>query len=264
MLCEGIGRIRGKKTGGIQRTPTWKNCVLTSGEGPITNTSSGGGAVNRVIEIECKEKLFKDAPATADIIRKNYGHAGKIFVMLLRNEGAREDVERLYKEFYHSLGSGATEKQSMAAAVILTADALATKWIFCDGRALKPEDIGKYLSTKESVDTNLRAYEYFRDIITANHYKLAEKGIMPVGECWGSISGGKINVMKSIFENICSEGGFDSKALSSWMKQKGYTETASDRAFKSVSINGMKSWCICMKEDDTEFQTIDQSELPFA
>lgn len=263
MLCEGTGRIRGKKTGGIQKTPTWKNCVLTSGEGPITNSSSGGGAVNRVIEIECKESLFKDASGTADIIRKNYGYAGKVFITLLRADGAMDEMERLYKEFYRSLGSGATEKQSMAAAMILTADALATKWIFCDGRALKPDEIGKYLSTKESIDTNLRAYEYLRDNIMANHYKFATNGAMPSGECWGSISGGKINVFKSMFEKVCSDGGFDSKALASWMKQKGYTECASDRAFKSVSINGMKNWCVSLKEDDTNFEPVEKQDVPF-
>jgi hypothetical protein len=263
MLCEGTGRIRGKKTGGIQKTPTWKNCVLTSGEGPITNSASGGGAVNRIIEIECEDKLFKDASAVADILRKNHGHAGKIFIMLLRNEGAKEEVERLYKEFYHSFGIGATEKQTMAAAAILTADALATKWIFSDNRALKVDDIEKYLSTKESIDTNLRAYEYFRDNVAANYYKLAVKGNSLVGECWGSVSGGKINVLKSIYEKICSDGGYDSKALSSWMKQKGYTETASDRPYKSVSINGMKTWCVCLKEDDTEFEPANHQKVPF-
>jgi hypothetical protein len=263
MLCEGTGRIRGKKTGGIQKTPTWKNCILTSGEGPITNSASGGGAVNRIIEIECKEKLFNDIPAVADIIRKNYGHAGRIFVMLLRNEAAREEVERIYKEFYNSFGTGATEKQSMAAAAILTADALATKWIFCDNRAMKVSDIEKHLQTKDSIDTGLRGYEFLRDMVTANHYKFATKGNMPVGECWGSISGGKINILKSMFEKMCSEGGYDSKALSSWMKQKGYTESAADRPFKSVSINGMKAWCVSLKEDDTEFEPSNLQKVPF-
>jgi hypothetical protein len=151
----------------------------------------------------------------------------------------------------------------MAAAAILTADALATKWIFCDNHALKVEDIEKYLSTKESIDTNLRAYEYFRDMITANHYKFAAKGNMPLGECWGSISGGKINVLKSMFEKICSDGGYDSKALSSWMKQNGFTESAADRAFKSVSINGMKAWCVSLKEDDAAFEPVNQHKVPF-
>lgn len=262
MICEGIGRLRGKKTGGLQDTPTWKNCTLTSGESPITNASSGGGAVNRIIEIECKSKLFDDAPGVADIVRKNYGHAGKIFVMLLSHEGAKDEASKLYKDFYNALGTDSTEKQTMAAAVLLTADALATKWVFADGNALKVEDIDKYLHSKESVDVNLRAYEYFKDMIAANHYKFSEGGKAPMGECWGSISGGKTNVLKTIFEKICNDGGYDPKALSSWMKQKGYTETAADRSFKFASINGNKLWCICLKEPDTSFEPI-QQKIPF-
>ena len=34
-LSEGVGRVRGAKTGGVQATPTWKNCILTNGEDPI-------------------------------------------------------------------------------------------------------------------------------------------------------------------------------------------------------------------------------------
>jgi hypothetical protein len=264
MICEGMGRLRGKKTGGLQDTPTWKNCTLTSGESPITNASSGGGAVNRIIEIECRGKLFEDAPAVADVVRKNYGHAGKIFVMLLSNDGAKEEAVRLYKEFYNALGTDSTEKQTMAAAILLTADALATKWIFTDGNALKVDDIDKYLHSKESVDVNLRAYEYFRDMIAANHYKFIDGGRPPTGECWGSLSGRKTNVLKTIYEKICNEGGYDSKALASWMKQRELSETSSDREFKKVSINGIKLWCVCLPEQDTEFEPTGQLKIPFA
>ena len=263
MICEGIGRLRGKKTGGLQDTPTWKNCTLTSGESPITNASSGGGAVNRIIEVECKDKLFNDAPAVADVVRKNYGHAGRLFILLLSNEAAKEEAARLYKEFYNALGTDSTEKQTMAAAIILTADALATKWIFSDKNALKVEDIEKFLHSRESVDVNLRAYEYLKDIVAANHYRFIQSGIAPNGECWGSVSGGKTNVLKTIFERICNDGGYDSKALASWMKQKGYTETAADRAFKVVSINGSKLWCVALKEPDTEFEPVAQRKVPF-
>lgn len=34
-------------------TPTWHNCILTTGESPLTGQSAGAGAVNRVIDIEC-------------------------------------------------------------------------------------------------------------------------------------------------------------------------------------------------------------------
>jgi len=263
MICEGMGRIRGKKTGGLQDTQTWKNCTLTSGEYPITNSASGAGALNRIIEIECRGKLFEDAPAVADVVRKNYGHAGKAFILLLSQAGAKEEAIRMYKDFYNALGTDSTEKQTMAAAIILTADTLATKWIFADDNALKSEEIEKYLRTKESIDINVRAYEYFKDMIASNHYKFIDTGKAPVSECWGSISGGKTNILKSIFEKICSEGGYDSKALASWMKQKGHSETSTDREFKKVSINGSKLWCVCLPEQDTEFEPTGQQKIPF-
>ena len=43
-LTQGIGRVRGAKNGGIRRTVTWKNCILTTGEFPIINPNSMGGA----------------------------------------------------------------------------------------------------------------------------------------------------------------------------------------------------------------------------
>ena len=52
MLTEGIGKGRGAKTGGLQRIQTWKNCIMTTGEQPITTGASGGGAVNRISEID--------------------------------------------------------------------------------------------------------------------------------------------------------------------------------------------------------------------
>jgi hypothetical protein len=263
MICEGIGRIRGKKTGGLQDTPTWKNCTLTSGEYPITNSSSGGGALNRIIEIECDRSLFQEAPHVADVVRRNYGHAGRMFIGGLNADGAKDKATQLYKEFYDALGTDSTEKQTMAAAIILTADTLATEWIFQDDNALKTAEIEKYLRSKESVDINIRAYEYFRDIVAANHFKFIENGKRPQAECWGSISGGKINILQSIFEKICYEGGFDPKALASWMKHKGYTETEPNRNYRKISINGSKRWCICIPESDAEFIEVGDEALPF-
>ena len=43
MLSEGVGKSRGAKQGGVQRLQTWRNCILTSGEMPITNFVTGAG-----------------------------------------------------------------------------------------------------------------------------------------------------------------------------------------------------------------------------
>ena len=48
-LSEGVGRARGQKQGGLQKTPTWRNCIITTGEFPIISSNSGEGAVKMCI-----------------------------------------------------------------------------------------------------------------------------------------------------------------------------------------------------------------------
>ena len=90
----------------------------------------GNNAVNRMIEIECREKIFEDAAEVAEVVSDNYGIAGKIFVQLLDSDDSKERAREIYKKYYRSIGPISTEKQAMAAATILTADELATEWIF--------------------------------------------------------------------------------------------------------------------------------------
>ena len=69
-LSQGTGRTRGNKSGGVDKTPRWALCVLTTGESPLTSDSSGAGAVNRVIDIECKaaDSVIKDGFATSSCL----------------------------------------------------------------------------------------------------------------------------------------------------------------------------------------------------
>lgn len=264
LLCEGIGKTRGAKTGGLQNTATWKNCSITSGETPITCGASGGGAVNRIIEIECREKLFEDASGLLDCIRSNYGHAGKLFMGFLSTDAAKEKAIGLYKQFYRELGTSSTEKQTMAAAAILTADALATEWLFCDGRGLTVSDIDKYLHTRETVDSGARGYEYVYDFYVSNAAKF-ETGADP---CFGSVAGLEVRFIRGVFERICEEGGYNPKALLSWLDQVGRLSKGKDSLYKSVKINRKAARCACINTAENltkqdEFVPVEQLELPF-
>lgn len=265
MLCEGIGRIRGAKTGGLQKTTTWKNCTITSGETPISSESSGGGAVNRIIEIECRDKVFDDAPKVADAVSNNYGHAGKMFVDLLSREGQVEDAVRIYKKYYRLVGHDSTEKQAMAAAVILTADELATKWIFHDERNLAVEDMNRWLQTKDVVDVNRRAYDYILDVVDGNRSKFLPDN----PEQWGYISDdGYINMFPRNFKKILEEGGYNPSALRSWLKQRGYSRTDEDRTDKTMrhagKVRKFISFALSPELVDSDgFKEIIQEELPF-
>ncbi len=265
MLCEGIGKTRGAKTGGLQNTLTWKNCTITSGESPITHNASGGGAMNRIIEIECRENLFEDVHGFLDAIRANYGHAGRIYMGFLSSEEAREKAKRYYNQFYQGLGTTSTEKQTMAAAAILTADALATEWIFCDGRALTVADIEKYLHTKENVDVGARGFEYIQDFCASNQAKF-ENGADP---CYGVIKGDEARIIRSVFEKVCEDGGFNPKALLSWLDQSGrLTKDSKGNLYNPSKVCGRSVRCACINiaEDvvkGTEFVAVEDTELPF-
>lgn len=161
-LSEGVGRARGQKQGGLQKTPTWRNCIITTGEFPIISSNSGEGAVNRTIEVDCHDtKLFDDPKKTATSLYANYGFAGPEFVKHLMEDGVQERVQKLQEAMQDTLKTGDTmDKQTASAALILAADRLAEEWIFQDGIFLQPEDISKYLVSKEAVNQNARALQY--------------------------------------------------------------------------------------------------------
>lgn len=245
LLAEGAGRTRGTKTGGIDKTPTWSNCIITSGEMPITNLSSGGGAVNRIVEIECKERLFDDPRLVADTVKRNHGFAGRMFVDALQTDGGLDRAVGAYKSFYSALSeSDTTEKQAMAAAVILTADALATEWIFKDEQALSVGDIADYLQTKAAVSINERAYDYLCEYVVTNSNKFC--GSSQDHEVWGDIVDGQAFVIRSCFNRICSDGGYNPAAFLSWAKDNGKIDAPVKGMSKTKRINGQPAHCIIL------------------
>jgi len=245
MLAEGAGRTRGTKSGGIDKTPTWTNCIITSGEMPITNASSGGGAVNRIVEIECKERLFQDPRHVADTVKRNYGFAGRRFVEELQNEGAVETAAEIYKGFYVALSeSDTTEKQAMAAAILLTADALSGKWIFQDDHALTVQDISDHLQTKSAVSVNERAYEFLCEFVVSNKNKFC--GSSQDHDVWGDIVDGQAYIIRSTFGRICSENGYNPEAFLSWAKSNGKIDAPAKGMTRAKRINGEPARCVIL------------------
>ena len=261
MLSEGAGRTRGTKSGGVDKTPTWANCILTSGEMPITGAGSGGGAVNRIIEIECREKLFEDPRDVADTVRKNYGFAGRAFVEHLQQDGAMERAADLFKRYSVQLGEGdTTEKQAMAAALVLTADNLATEWIFKDGRALIAGEISEFLRTKASVSAHERGYQYLCETISQNANKFLG-GDTPVSDVWGRLEDDDTAiVIRKVFDSICADGGYNAQALLSWLAQNNYLQTSKPHLTKTVRINNIPTRCVVLRlpqlEND-DFEPLD-------
>lgn len=257
-LAEGVGRTRGNKNGGVDQTPTWQNCILTSGETPITGASSGAGAVNRVIEIECRtaHRIIEDGHATAGVLRKNYGFAGREFVEKLYQEDNAQLAAELYKKHFRVLSENdTTEKQAMAAAVILTADELATDWLFQDGNAVTVQEISGFLASRAAVSSGRRGYEYFCDWAAQNANRLRQDNEQ--GDVYGVISGAQVCIIRKVFNQVAEEAGFSPAALLSYLKEENLIETRGRAMTCSRRINGVRTECVCLRVDTGEITADD-------
>lgn len=257
-LAEGVGRTRGNKNGGVDQTPTWQNCILTSGETPITGASSGAGAVNRVIEIECRtaHRIIEDGHATAGVLRKNYGFAGREFVEKLYQEDNAQLAAELYKKHFRVLSENdTTEKQAMAAAVILTADELATDWLFQDGNAVTVQEISGFLASRVAVSSGRRGYEYFCDWAAQNANRLRQDNEQ--GDVYGVISGAQVCIIRKVFNQVAEEAGFSPAALLSYLKEENLIETRGRAMTCSRRINGVRTECVCLRVDTGEITADD-------
>ena len=254
-LTEGVGRTRGAKTGGLQKMNTWKNCIITNGEHPISNANSGGGAVNRVIEFECDEKVYSDLVGICAVIQSNYGFAGREFVEYLQTDGAFDRVNALQKEYYRELlKSDSTDKQAASASAILAADHIATELIFKDGNNLTVADLEKIMAKKKEVNVNSRALEFVYELVerNPNKFKPNEYGDYQ-GEVWGKIDDDFIFIIKSVFDREMGNAGFNSTAFLAWAKRNDLIATDAGKRTKKARIVGSATNCVCVRKDLSEY-----------
>lgn len=247
-LTEGVGRTRGAKTGGLQKINTWRNCIITNGEQPISNANSGGGAVNRIIEFECDTKVYSDLVGICAVIGQNYGFAGREFVEYLQTEGAFDRVNSLQKEYYRELlKSDSTDKQAASASAILAADHLVTELIFKDGNNLTVQDMAKIMTKKADVNVHTRAYDYVLELVARNPNKfVANEYGNYQGEVWGKVEADNIYIIKSVFDREMSLQGFNSTAFLAWAKRSGYLIASKERRTITSRVAGTPTNCVCI------------------
>ena len=266
-LAQGVGRTRGNRSGGVDLTPTWRNCILTTGESPLTGTASGAGAVNRVIDIECKsaQAVIKDGMRISGAVKRNYGFAGRKFVERLYQPGVIDQVSERYRELFRILSDrDTTEKQAMAAVAIILADELACQWIF--GGTQQPltiEQISEFLASKAAVSAGDRGYKYLCDWVTQNSNKLCGRSENPNIEVLGALEDGRAYIIRSVFERILQDAGYSTAAMISYLKQSNLIETRGRANTKGKRINGIPTECFCLRLPSVELDDeADPDEQP--
>ena len=265
-LAQGVGRTRGNRSGGVDLTPTWRNCILTTGESPLTGTASGAGAVNRVIDIECKsaQAVIKDGMRISGAVKRNYGFAGRKFVERLYQPGVIDQVSERYRELFRILSDrDTTEKQAMAAAAIILADELACQWIFSGQQPLTIEQVSEFLASKAAVSAGDRGYKYLCDWVTQNSNKLCGRSENPNIEVLGALEDGRAYIIRSVFERILQDAGYSTAAMISYLKQSNLIETRGRASTKGKRINGIPTECFCLRLPSVELDDeADPDEQP--
>lgn len=269
-LCSGKGKTRSNRDIGINTENHWNNCILTNGERPLTSYVNQGGAINRILEIECGEKVYEDPQQTADTLKQNYGFAGKNFVEVIKAMGS-DAVREIQKDFQQQLfDDEKMQKQSISLSIILTADKIATDTLFKDGQYISIDEAKKVLIDRNELSDNERCYRYILDKIAMNGTRFDADTAC---EKWGIIEHGYVFFYNQAFDELCKSGGFSKRSFLSWGVKKKVVETDSrGNPTKQKKIDGKNNRCVCLKlddgisVDDNGFISVDESvqeELPF-
>ena len=277
MLCEGASKGRGTKDGGLQIQKRWCTTIITSGEMPIVQENSGGGAAVRTIEVNYGgQPLFNDAHKVVEILTSNYGFAGRKIVKSLEDSETLIAIKEKREEFYNLLLGNIDEKQALAASILLTADWLANKAVFNDDKSLMPKDIGPYLITKAAADKQRRCYEWLMGHIAANDARF-DASSDNKGECWGVIEDDTIYFIRSSFDACLRKAGYSTGAFLTWAKKEGLIkcehygdDIGGKRMTMRKRIKGARVTCVALVRTDTDgedengFVQVDPGEeLPF-
>lgn len=280
MLCSGKGKDRANPTLGLNKSTTWKNAILTNGEHSLVTETMQGGAVNRIIDVEMEEGyIFRNGNEVVETIKQNYGFCGKKFIDIVKQLGW-DSIKEIQKEFLQKIvgkakeqGIEKEEKQSLPMSILLTADEIATKYIFQDGIYLDFDKCFSLLKNKGEVSENERAYDFILSEISINisKFKPDDRGEYK-GEVWGCIEHGYAIIINNAFNRICEKGNFSGRAFLTWAKKRGLLKNDTNgKNSKTKRINGSASRCIFLKlsreeEIEEDFVTLtneQQEKLPF-
>lgn len=234
-LTEGKDRARLTQQSTLKEQKTWNNCFIFTGEEPITQSNSGGGTKNRVIELQCKEQIISNGNAVVNFIDSHYGSAGRAFIEHIASKPS-ETLQQEFQELQSALLnlSGSSAKQCAALALIALADAYADECIFKDSRqVLDLQQLAGIAKSLAEIDSAERAYRYIMDVIAANADYFARRGkhgyYKPAaGACWGKLTADYIAINRTrIAEELAKQGYSLNSVVDAW-KNKGYIITRSD------------------------------------
>jgi uncharacterized protein (DUF927 family) len=268
-LTEGIGRGRAQKTGGIRRTERWENIFITSGESALVTAADGAGAFNRVVNVEFLNPIVENGAKTADIVRKNYGWAGQLFVQtVLEDDAVLTQLEKDFDMAVQMLtsptqGKKVSGKQANAAAVLMVASRYVKEFVFEHYDVpvwLGVPDLLPYLQDEKEISVGKRAYDFILDWIGTNvnsfvdEHRCGQNGEYQVrrlddvkGKLYGKIRTDDVTlIIKSVFEAALMDNGYSPEPVYKWLRANGKLATAKGTS-DNYQIGGTRVRCVPLR-----------------
>lgn len=253
-MTEGIDKGKAKASGGVENTLTWNNAFLITGEETASTFNSGGGTMNRLLEINTSEKIIENGRKTVSIIKENYGFAGPEMVQIIKKYDTTM-LSELLEDFKNKIinETNTEEKQAISMALILLADFLLCENIFKEDKMLRIKDIKGYVFDKDEIDSVERAYDYLINFIAVNRAKFSSSYETMVAERWGEIQDNEIlKINKNILFKTLNDAGFNPKSILKELAKRNYIKRNSQgKNFHQTSINGIRgSYCFIVLKGD--------------
>ena len=250
LLCSGKGKDRSNIDLGLNKMKCWQNTILSNMERPLANETMKGGAINRILDFEMVDGyIFQNGNQVVEVLKDNYGWAGCKFIDLIKElpietiNAIRKDFEQQIKEEAKRQKKEKEEKQILPMSLLLTADKIATDYIFEDGIYLDLPTMVKQLKNTEDVSEGLRAYNAIMDYVKINMNRFTDANNN--GEYWGFIKDNTIHIIPLIMRRIAEAQNFSPKAFCAWAVSKKLLEGQGGKNSKVVKIPGTEKTLRC-------------------
>lgn len=271
-ITEGINRGR-MKDNVLQEMLYWKCAFLFTGEEPAVKSTSGGGVVNRCIQVEIKQPLFDTTGPDSgnnyvNFVLNHYGTAGQPYIerVMAINAGLAPvdySIIGLYKKYYSDLVQGdTTEKQAGAMALMLTADKIAHDlWWAETEEELDADLVREYLATRENVNVSKRAYKYVLGVIAENSMNFISGSRVIWGKVDNDENPTRIDFIKTVLERVLKDATFDFDAVKKpWSANGSIEYNTKNRSYQFLTrINGVPTWCVRINLPKTEPEFTDHT-----
>lgn len=281
----GQSRLKGTRDGGLQRTQTWRTCLLSTGEAPITSFNDHGGAVARTLCLtggpmgEESPENEAEARALESSLRASFGHLGPRIAAFLADVGIHGKIRKRYHDLVELMAgeaeSGVEARMCRYVATLAVAQQMVHHLGVPQWTGVDPIDVALEATRNGSMESD-RPREALAAVVrwaAANQGKFwGRHGVSrdgdPIEPHGGFVGrwdkGGDrenwICIRPEVLHGLLSEWGYDVQSvLSSWDKRDWTADSSGSggkrRRQVQVRVGGVKSRLVAIRQSAVNLVT---------